>query len=156
MIFTRINRSNPEKIFLVVYNSYGTADLTVGQAASWDVATDANGVSVTIPVADKAGYGVAGVSPGTITKIDYGLIQVWGYHSAALVRTMTATGHTYFESLIAGAAHGPLASNLTAGKFCLEYFLTAESAQIIKHCAVALAAVTTYTSSAIAVIVQAL
>lgn len=156
MLFTRINRTNPEKLFLVVYNSYGTADLTVGQAASWDIATDADGVSVTAPVADKAGYGVAGVAPGTITKIDYGLIQVWGYHSATRCRTLTATDHTYHESVLAGAAHGPLASNLTVGKFCLEYIGSAETAQCLKHCAVALDAVTTFTSSAIAVIIQAL
>ena len=34
MLFQRINRSNPEKVFIVVYNSYSTAALTNGQGVN--------------------------------------------------------------------------------------------------------------------------
>ena len=54
MLFQRINRNDPEKIFIVVYNSYSTANLTNGQPVIWDYAADANGVSVTKP-ADGTG-----------------------------------------------------------------------------------------------------
>ena len=36
MLFQRINRSNPEKVFIVAYNSYSTAAITVGQGVNWD------------------------------------------------------------------------------------------------------------------------
>lgn len=35
---TRGNRSDPEKVFIVAYNSYSTASLTNGQAVMWDYA----------------------------------------------------------------------------------------------------------------------
>ena len=36
MNFQRINRSSPEKVFVVAYNSYGTAAITNGQGVNWD------------------------------------------------------------------------------------------------------------------------
>ena len=49
MLFARVNRTNPEKVFIVAYNSYSTASLTDGQAVIWDYATDADGVGTTKP-----------------------------------------------------------------------------------------------------------
>jgi hypothetical protein len=94
MLFQRINRSNPEKIFIVAYNSYSSASLTNGQAVMWDYAADADGVSVTKPTASAKAtshYGTtfAGVAAETIAAGSYGLIQVYGYHSATRVRTVT-------------------------------------------------------------------
>ena len=37
MLFQRINRSNPEKVFVVAYNSYSTAAITNGQYVPWDL-----------------------------------------------------------------------------------------------------------------------
>ena len=92
MLLQRVNRSDPEKVFVVAKNSYSTASLTNGQAASWDYATDADGVGVTKPPARAtcAGTSAAGVVAQTITAGSYGLIQTYGYHSA--VRARTATG----------------------------------------------------------------
>ena len=59
MLFQRINRTDPEKVFLVAYNSYSTASLSNGQAVIWDFATDADGVSVTMPSARATNAGVA-------------------------------------------------------------------------------------------------
>jgi len=36
MQWQRINRTNPEKIFIVAKNTYSTASLTNGQAVMWD------------------------------------------------------------------------------------------------------------------------
>lgn len=95
MQWQRINRSNPEKIFITVYNSYSTASLTNGQAVIWDYATDANGVSVTKPTdatgrAGHYGSAFAGIAAETIAAGSYGLVQVYGYHSAVRVRSWTA------------------------------------------------------------------
>ena len=49
MLFQRINRSDPEKVFIVVKNSYSTAAITVGQAVVFDYTTDQDGVGVTQP-----------------------------------------------------------------------------------------------------------
>lgn len=94
MLFQRINRSNPEKVFIAVKNTYATASLSNGQATMWDYATDKDGVGVTLPAAGTARnghYGTAfsGIAAETIAAGAYGLIQVYGYHSAVRVRTNT-------------------------------------------------------------------
>lgn len=94
MLFKRINRADPEKIFIVAKQSYSTASATNGQAYMWDYATDADGVGVTLPASGtgRAGhYGTAfaGIAAETIAAGDYGLFQVYGYHSAVRVRSHT-------------------------------------------------------------------
>jgi hypothetical protein len=84
MIFQRVNRTDPEKVFVVVYNSYSTAAITVGQVVNWDFGTDIDGVGVTRPTAraTNAGLAVAGaVASASIAAGSYGLVQVYGYHS---------------------------------------------------------------------------
>ena len=158
MLFQRVNRSNPEKIFIVVKNSYSTASLTNGQAVVWDWATDADGVGVTLAIATEnvsAGQDVAGIAAETIAAGDYGLLQVYGYHSAVRVRTMTTTGHVYNESLAAVAAGTPLVGGIST-VFALEGITPAESAQVLHPCGFALAAQASYTTKAIAVFLKCL
>ena len=105
MLFERINRTNPEKIFTVAYNSYSTASLTNGQAVIWDYTTDADGVGVTKPTdgtarAGHLGTAFAGIAAETIAAGDYGLLQVYGYHSATRVRTKTGAQ----PAIVAGTA----------------------------------------------------
>ena len=157
MIFQRINRTDPEKIFMVVYNSYSTASLTNGQAVMWDYATDANGVSVTKPTSlnSQAGAPVmAGVAAETIAAGAYGLIQVWGYHAAVQCRTATTTGTTPEVVLIVAAGtplYPPFAAN-----FHFESF-TAAAAGLLKHpCGFALATNASYTAKAIAAFLKCL
>lgn len=158
MLFQRISRTNPEKMFIVVKNSYSTASLTNGQAVIWDWTTDCDGVGVTLATATEnvsAGQDVAGVAAETIAAGDYGLVQVYGYHSAVRVRTMTATGHVYHQSLAAVAKGTPLVGGITAA-FCLEGVTPAETAQILHPCGFALAAQASYTTKAIAVFLKCL
>ena len=82
MEFQRANRTDPERIFVTVYNSYSTASLTDGQWVAWDLVTDKDGVSVTKPNGQLRAA-VAGVAVETIPSGSYGLIQVWGYKSNA-------------------------------------------------------------------------
>ena len=51
MLMNRINRTDPEKVFIVVKNSFSTASLSNGQAVIWDYTADADGVGVTKPTA---------------------------------------------------------------------------------------------------------
>ena len=152
MLFQRINRSSPEKVFVVVYNSYSTAAITNGQAVNWDFITDGDGVSVTMPLAraTNAGVGAAGVvASSSVAAGDYGLVQVYGYHSA--VRVRTATGGSP-----AIAKGRPLVMNAAGSVFCLESVSTASTVILTFPCAFALAANSSWTTLAKAAFIKAL
>lgn len=82
MEFQRINKSDPERIFMSFYNSYSTASFTSGQWAAHDLVTDGDGVSVTKPGGANRNM-LAGCANGTIASAAYGLFQVWGYRADA-------------------------------------------------------------------------
>ena len=113
MLFKRMSRANPEKIFMVVKNSYSTASLTNGQVVQWDYQSEKDGVSVTIPsgMASNFGNAAAGVVAETIVFGDYGLVQVYGYHSAVRARRETN------DAIAAGSG---IRLPLAAGVFCAE------------------------------------
>src|SRR4030095_709424 len=136
MLFPRINRAAPEKVFVVVFNSYSTAAITVGQAVNWDFITDCDGVGVTIPLAraTNAGVGAAGVvASASIASGDYGLVQVYGFHSAVRVRSVTI-------GIPAIAKGRPLVMNVAGSVFCLESVATGSTVVLTYPCAFALAA----------------
>ena len=85
MLFQRLNRSDPEKVFIVVKNSYSTAAITVGQAVVFDYTTDADGVGVTQPSTVLLDIPAGIVEAASIAAGDYGLIQVYGHNANALV-----------------------------------------------------------------------
>ena len=159
MLFQRVNRTNPERIFIVAKNSYGTASLTNGQAVIWDWTDDGDGIGVTLATATNlvsAGQDVAGIATETIASGDYGLLQVYGYHSAVRVRTLTATSdHVYSESRGVVAKGTPLVGGIST-VFALEAVTPAETAQVLHPCGFALAASTTFTTAAIAVFLKCL
>jgi len=158
MLFQRLNRSDPEKIFVVAMNSYSTASLTVGQAVIWDWTTDIDGVGVTLATATEnvsAGQDIAGVAVATITAGSYGLLQVYGYNSSALVRTMTSTGHVYHESRAEVAKGTPLVGGITAD-FFLVGITPAVTAQNLRSCGFSMAANATFTAAAQGVFLKCL
>ena len=113
--------------------------------------TDGNGVSIERPAsrAASAGFAVAGVAAETIAAGDYGLVQVWGYHSATRVRNMTGGSP-------AMAAGNPLAINAAGSVFCLENFDTGSNQLLVYPCAFALGKTTKWTTAAVAVFIKAL
>jgi hypothetical protein len=151
MLFQRINRANPEKIFIVAKNSYSTASLSDGQAVIWDFATDADGVGVTRPSAraTNGGIAIAGIAAETIAAGDYGLLQVYGYHSA--VRVRSATGGTP-----AIAAGRPLVLNAAGSVFCLESVATGSAVILVNQCGFALGAQASWTTKTVAAFLKAL
>lgn len=153
MIFQRVNRSNPEKVFVVVFNSYSTGAITIGQAVQWDFTTDADGVGVTLPRARATSQGIAAagiVADASISAGDYGLIQVYGYHSATRVRTVTGGG-------VVAVAGMPLAINVAGSVWCLETFATHFTGSHIWPCAFMMSVLTNqFTTVAKAVFIKAL
>ena len=151
MLFQRINRSNPEKIFIVVYNSWSTAALTNGQAVMWDFNTDIDGVGVTRPTAraTNGGFAAAGIVAETIAAGSYGLLQVYGYHSAVRCRSITAGSPNI-------AAGRPLALNSAGSLYCLESIATGSTVIQVFPCAFALEASAIWTTAAIKAFIKAL
>jgi hypothetical protein len=150
MLFKRINRSDPERVYMIVKNSY-TVALSNGQAVIWDFITDQDGVSVERPTAraTNAGFAFAGIVAETIDIGAYGLIQVYGYHSAARVRIKTSST----PSILYG---GPLALNSAGSLFCLESIATGSMSILVYPCAIALGAYSLWTTTTIAVFVKAM
>lgn len=157
MLFQRVNRTDPEKVFIVAYNSYSTASMTNGQPAMWDYTTDCDGVGVTKPTAINSHIGapvIAGVVAETIAAGAYGLIQVYGYHSAVRVRTATTTGTTPLK--VNAIAKGSPLHAAYASAFCLESFSSASTSFLVRPVGFALAAQASYTTKAIASFIKAL
>ena len=154
MLFQRINRSNPEKIFLVVYNSSATA-MTNGQAVNWDFITDRDGIGVVRPLAraTNAGVALAGIVAENIAVSGYGLIQVYGYHSAVRTRSVTSGVQGTWQQIAKGT---PLYANAAGSLYCLESHSTSADAILAFPCAFALAANTKWTTVAIACFIKAL
>lgn len=152
MLFQRINRSSPEKIFVVVKNGYSTAAITVGQGVNWDFITAVDGVSVTLPLARATNAGMASagvVASSTIASADFGLVQVYGLHSSVRVRSLTG-------GIPAIAKGRPLVMNSAGSVFCLESVSTASTTILTFPVAFALAANSSFTTLAKAAFIRAL
>ena len=92
MLFRRISRTDPEKIFIIVKNSWSTASLTNGQCVQFDFLTDVDGVGVSKPsgMATNLGNACAGIAAETIVFDDYGRVQCYGYHASVIARACTS------------------------------------------------------------------
>lgn len=91
MLIQRVNRTDPEKVFIVVKNTYSTAAITVGQAVVFDYTTDADGVGVTRPTTALLKLPAGIVETASIANGDYGLVQVYGHNANALVSGSSGT-----------------------------------------------------------------
>ena len=155
MIFQRINRTDPEKFLLVARNDYTTAAITVGQVVQWNFPSSGagDGVGVTRPTAraTNGGFATAGVvASASIAAAAYGLVQVYGYHSAVRVRVVTGGSPAY-------APGRPLAVNVAGSLFCAETISTASTVILRFPFAFGLGAgFTTFTTSAVAAFIKAM
>jgi len=99
--------------------------------------------------ATNAGVAIAGIAAEAIAIAGYGLLQVYGYHSAVRVRNMTG-------GTPAVAAGSPLCLNSAGSVFCLENFDTGSTNIQVAPCGFALAAQASWTTKAIAAFIKAL
>ena len=111
MLFKRVNRTDPEQIFIVVLNNEGAA-LNANQTCQWEIAS-ASVDGVKVRDMDTANlYAFAGIADAAIADQAYGLIQIYGYRSTSLVLT-TDTSITTGVALVAVAAQDYLQSENT-------------------------------------------
>jgi len=125
MLFKRISRSDPERVFIVVKNGYSTATLTNGQAVQWDMSA-ADGVTVDIPgAAFNRMAAFAGIIADSIAYGSYGLMQVYGYHSAVIVDGSATeniyTGAPLFMSVAGLYLEGPWVASGTTEELYVEF-----------------------------------
>lgn len=128
MYFQRANRTDPERVFLCVKNTYSTAALAANQWVAWDAVTDKDGVGVTKPLLYNR-TAIAGVAVEAIATDDYGLIQVFGYRSGArcsggsgLATSKISVGTYLYVKTSGFAAHGlhTIASTVTVPPWRLD------------------------------------
>ena len=158
MLFQRINRSDPEKVFIIAKQSYATASMTNGQAAIWDYATDADGVGVTLPTdgtgrAGHYGLAFAGIAAETIATGAYRLYQVYGYHSAVRVRSWTGGNPAIAAGTALTCVSAVFALSSYPAAVLATSTLTLHNAEWIGF---ALAAQASWTTKAIACFIKAL
>lgn len=119
MEIQRLNRSDPERLFMTFKNSYSTASITPGQWVAHDVVADQDGVAVTKPNG-RDRYMIAGVSASTTPSGGFGLVQVWGFRSdvrcsagSGLATSKISSGTPLFVSTSGFAARAMLATSAT-------------------------------------------
>lgn len=113
MIFQRINRTDAEKVFVVVYNASG-GNFTVGQTMVWDCGVSADGIRVTTPAAATLSA-FAGLAQAAIANGAYGLAQVYGYSSTASVKPDVTTALAAGKILIPKDGSADLSCDGAAG-----------------------------------------
>lgn len=84
MHFQQINRTDPDKVFSVLYNSDATA-MTVGEVVCFDYTTDADGVSVVTPTTALFPAVAGIVADDVIAASAYGRVQIYGHCENAQV-----------------------------------------------------------------------
>lgn len=115
MLFQRVNRTDAEKVFSIVYNASGGA-FTTGQVLQYDTTTTGDGIRVTTP--STAGLSAfCGLATGAIANAAYGLAQVYGFNSSASVLADITT------ALISGLIMLPV--NASANLSCIAANLNA-------------------------------
>lgn len=87
MRFQRINRSDPEKVFVVCKNAAATA-LAAGDVVIWAYNATDDGLAVAYPTTTKAAL-VAGVVASAIAVSGYGELQCYGHNADCKVSGST-------------------------------------------------------------------
>ncbi len=110
MIFQRVNRTDPERIFIVVLSNETCAadDCLIWETASASI----DGVKVRITDTGLL-YGFVGLADAAITSGNYGLVQVYGYRSTSRV-FQTNTSQDTGVALVPVAGQVRLASVATS------------------------------------------
>lgn len=84
MIFQRLARTDPERIFMVVRNNEG-AQINKDQTVQWEPASaSVDGVRVRDMDTGNL-YLFVGIADANIADGDYGLVQIYGYRSTSIL-----------------------------------------------------------------------
>lgn len=101
MLIPHVVSTEADKVFVNILNTQAVS-VTDGDVVVWDI-TSPDGVRTSQPATDTLGLFV-GIVDGTIAASAYGLAQAYGYKSAALFSTDTATAAAPAGAIIQPAA----------------------------------------------------
>jgi hypothetical protein len=103
MIFERLNRTDPERVFIVVQ---ANETLAIDDNCQWELASASiDGVKVRAPDTDNL-LAFVGVADAAIASGAYGLVQVYGYRSTSRVLISSTSINTGVGLVpVAGAVH---------------------------------------------------
>lgn len=111
MLFKRVNRTDPEQIFVIVLNNEG-ASLAANSTCMLEAASaSVDGIKVRQPDTGLL-YGFVGIVDAAIADQAYGLVQVYGYRSTVTV-FQTGTSQDTGVALVPTAAAGYMQSVAT-------------------------------------------
>jgi hypothetical protein len=103
MLFQRVNRTDAEKVFTVIYNASGGA-YVAGNVVEYDSGTSSDGIRTITPT--TAGLScVAGIVTGAVANGAYGTVQIYGLASARVINDVTT-------ALVAGKILVPVNAQL--------------------------------------------
>ena len=100
MMFQRVNRTDPEKIFVVVQNNEGASLAANSTCALETASASIDGLKVRQPDTGLT-FSFIGIVDAAIADQAYGLVQIYGYRSTV---TVFQTGTS-----IATTGRGPIA-----------------------------------------------
>lgn len=119
MIGQRVNRGDPERLFMVFKNNEG-ATMPKDSVAQLDLrAGSADGVNIVQPNTAEQ-HAAVGIVDAALTDQSYGLIQVYGYRSTSLVNnsgTSVAVGLP-----LAAVAGSDVLSTVNTGAILTTFF----------------------------------
>jgi len=98
MLFQRINRTDTETVYTVVYN-IAAAAITNGYAVVWSIATTVDGVAIGKPATATLSC-LVGVAAADIADSAYGKVQVYGYKASGWVYNNQTTAIAAGDILI--------------------------------------------------------
>lgn len=114
MIFQRLNRTDPERTFVIVQNNEG-ATLNKDAACQWELASASiDGVKVRQHDTGND-YAHVGIVDANIANGEFGLVQVYGYRSSSIlfqtntsqdtgVALVPVAGQNYLQSVASTSA----------------------------------------------------
>lgn len=98
MLFQRLNRSDAEKVFIIIKNVAG-ATITANYPCVWDISATVDGVNVSKPASTTLSCFV-GIADDDIADAAYGLVQIYGYRASAYITNDTSVAVAAGDCLI--------------------------------------------------------
>jgi len=84
MLFAKLNRTNPENVYVVVQNVEG-ATITTGRAVAYAAGASNDGVQAVIANASGDYPSFIGIASRDVANNDYGLVQIGGLVASVLL-----------------------------------------------------------------------
>jgi hypothetical protein len=112
MLFQRLNRTDAEKVFIIVKNISG-GTMTANYPAVWDISSP-DGIAVSKPATATLSLFV-GIADADIAEQAYGLVQVYGYRASAYMTNDTSNAVVAGDTLVCIASQWYLDLTGTGG-----------------------------------------